>query len=325
MKIWKWIKIIVLIILPVCLLIFTTASNVYIYNQSTLKVETIKFPSPNGNIVSGDLYYPKNPFSVPSPVVIYLHGLSWSKDSDARFPLDLARKGIAVITLDQEGHGQTTGGLLGRDTLGPFFWKNVIGAIDYIYLRNDIFNTSAIGVFGHSLGGWATLMASVTDPRITAAISLAGPSNLTAFPENSGFETQFRLIGIPFEEDILHNPDLRWNHSAVQYLNGSYSGIIPKNLLLLYGTADTLVPLQHGLDMYKTINDSSRCTLEILNGSDHGLMNVDFYYTNVRIIQFFQEKLLGIEPESRSKIEGGLIFLNVYINHLLSLFLILYP
>lgn len=321
---WKIIKIIMLIVLPIFFLITTISLNFYIYRDSIIKIETVKFPSPNGNIVSADIYYPRSS-NRPYPVIIYLHGLSWSKNSDARFNLDLARKGFAVITLDQEGHGQTSGEIFGRETLGPFFWENVIGAVDYIYLRGDIFNTSSIGCFGHSLGGWATLMASVTDSRINASISLAGPSNLTAF-DGSGYVKQFKLLNIPYSEDILHNPQLKWNHSAVHYLNGTYSGlgVVPQNLLLIYGSKDTLVPDQQGIDMYNVINDSDICKLDIMEGADHSLMNTDLYYTHVKVIQFFQEKLQGIEPDSENSIRNGLVWLNVYLINLISLVLIVY-
>ncbi|MBD3229978.1 MAG: prolyl oligopeptidase family serine peptidase [Candidatus Lokiarchaeota archaeon] len=324
MKTWKLIKIIILIVIPIFFLITTISLNFYIYNQSVIKVENVKFPSPNGNIVNADIYYPRSS-NHPYPVIIYLHGLSWSKNSDARFPLDLARKGFVVITLDQEGHGHTSGGLFGRETLGPFFWKNVIGTLDYIYLRPDIFNTSAIGCFGHSLGGWSTLLASVTDSRINASISLAGPSNLTAF-DGSSYVTQFRLLNIPYSEDILHNPELMWNHSAVHYLNGTYPtlGVIPQNLLLIYGSNDTLVPHQQGIDVYNAINNSDICKLDIMPGADHSLMNTDLFYTHVKVIQFFQEKLLGIEPDAEISIRNNLVWFRVYIINLISLVLILY-
>ncbi|MHA1269161.1 MAG: alpha/beta hydrolase family protein [Candidatus Helarchaeota archaeon] len=324
MKILTIFRVILLIILPISFLIFTISSNLIIYNNCVSKVESITFPSPNGNIVSANLYYPKNPYSIPCPVILYLHGLSWSKDTDARFPLELAKKGFMVIQIDQEGHGHTNGGIYNRNTLGPYFWKNVIGALDYIYLRQDIFNVSAIGCFGHSLGGWATLMASVIDPRINASISLAGPSNLTYFTNSTRFIRQFHLMKIPFEEDILHNPELRWNHSAVHYINGTYPGIIPQNLLLIYGGADDLVPAAHGIDMNKTINDTSRCSLEILPGADHGLMNTDLFYLNIRVVQYFQEKLLGITPEPRSTLEKEIVWINVFVNQLISILLLMY-
>ncbi|MHA1232354.1 MAG: alpha/beta hydrolase family protein [Candidatus Helarchaeota archaeon] len=324
MKIWKILKILILFIFPITSLITHISINISIYYQSVEKIETITFPSPNGNIVSANLYYPRVPYSIPCPVVIYLHGLSLSKDIDVRFPLELTKKGFMVITIDQEGHGHTNGGIYNRNTLGPDFWKNVIGAIDYIYQRPDIFNTSAIGCFGHSLGGWATLMASVTDPRINASISLAGPSNLTYFKGNTEFNIQFRLMKIPYEEDILHNPELIRNLSAINYLNGTFPGIMPQNLLLIYGSADDLVVPGHGRDVFNLINDTSKCELEILEGADHGLMNTDFFYLNVRVVQYFEEKLLGITPEPRSVLEKDIVWTYVIYNHLIALFYIIY-
>lgn len=324
MKIWIILRILILIILPISVLFYTISSNIYIYSQSIIKVETITFPSRNGDIVSANLYYPKKPFSMPCPVIIYLHGLSWSKDLDARFPLELTKKGFMVLQLDQEGHGETSRGIYERETLGPLFWENVIGALDYIYLRKNIFNISAIGCFGHSLGGWATLMASVIDPRINASISLAGPSNLTYFSTRHDFDRQFHLMKIPFNEDILHNPELRRNLSAVLYLNGTFPGIIPQNLLLIYGGADTLVPAQQGVDINKTINNSKKCQLEILPGADHSLMNTDLFYTNIRVVQYFEEKLMGISPEPRSILEKEIVWVQVFMNQIVTLLLIQY-
>lgn len=314
----------VVVFLPILILILSLLMNIYYYSRSIKKIEEISFPSPNGNIVSAYLYYPRNPISTPCPVVIYAHGLKWSKDTDIRFPIDLAREGFMVISIDQEGHGKTTSTLYKENTLGPLFWKNIIGAIDYIYSRPDIFDKSKIGCCGYSLGGLATLMAIVTDSRISASVVLAGPSNLSRFPNETVFDLQFKLLKIPYDRDIFHNPEVRKTLSAVNYLKGLYPSVSPRSLLLIYGEKDAIVPPFHGQEVFDIINDTSKCQIEILPGADHSLINTDLNYCSIRVIQFFQEKLIGGSPESVKNIESELVFAKIYFFYFLSFCLLFY-
>lgn len=255
------------------------------------KTEGVWIDTPLQEKAYANLYYPKNPH-MSHPVVIYFHGLSLQNDIDLRWPLELTKRGFYVLCVDQSGHGRTYGIYPGLqdDVLKPFFFENVKGVVDYIYSRQDLFNTSAIGCMGHSLGGWTTLMGTVIEPRINASVSLAGPTNITALGADfSGF---FKNIGVTLENDFITNPDLQKNHSVVEYYNGTYGVNPPKNLLLIQGRYDTLVNVNQAISAYNLVNDPSKCDLLIVEGAgaDHALINDTVVYAT---IAWFETKLLG--------------------------------
>lgn len=259
--------------------------------SSVARTESVWMDSPLGEKVYGCLYHPKNPH--PSrPIVIVFHGLSWTGTLDMRWPLELTKRGFYVLSVDQSGHGFTHGNQPGLqdDVLKPFFFRNVIGVVDYIYSRQDLFNISAIGCMGVSLGGWTTVMGTVVEPRINASVSLAGPTNITKLSEDTDFSRLWRNIGVTPENDFIEIPELARNHSAVEFWNGSYGVNPPKNLLLIQGTNDPTVNVSHTIDAYNLVNDSTKCDMFLVEGGDHALINNAV--VNETIV-WFETKLLG--------------------------------
>ncbi len=257
--------------------------------SSVAKTERVWIDSPLGEKVCGNLYYPKNPH--PSrPIIIVFHGLSMESTVDLRPALELTKRGFYVLAVDQSGHGLTYGIQPGLqdDVLKPFFFTNIIGVVDYIYSRQDLFNISAIGCMGHSLGGWTTLMGTVLEPRINASVSWAGPTNISSLEiERSAL---FNNIGVTPENDFFRDPELMVNHSVVEYWNGTYGVNLPNNLLLIQGTHDTTVPYSQAIEGYNLVNDSSRCELVTIEGGDHVLLSDKVLNET---IAWFETKLLG--------------------------------
>ncbi len=271
------------ITLPILLIITGVVLN------PVARAEGIWVQTSLGEMVYANVYHPKNPHQA-APVVISFHGISLENDVDYRMVLELTKRGFYIIAVDQSGHGWTHGIQPGLqdDVLKPFFFNNVIEIVDYIYSRADLFNTSAIGCMGFSLGGWTTLMATVVEPRINASVSWAGVANVTLL--NLDFSGLFKQIGVTPENDFFQVPELQLNHSCVEYWNGTYGQNPPKNLLLIHGTADQLVPISQARQAYALVDDPSKCDLVEVEGADHGLLS-DIPINET--IAWFETKLLG--------------------------------
>jgi dienelactone hydrolase len=283
-------KKLIFILAPFVLLIVVLIASSILFSP-VAKTEGVWIDTPLQEKAYANLYYPKNPH-MSHPVVIYFHGLTQQNDIDLRWPLELTKRGFYVLCVDQSGHGRTYGIHPGLqdDVLKPFFFENVKGVVDYIYSRQDLFNASAIGCMGHSLGGWTTLMGTVIEPRINASVSLAGPTNITSLGVD--FSGLFKNIGVTPENDFITNPDLQKNHSVVEYYNGTYGVNPPKNLLLIQGRYDTTVNVNQAISAYNLVNDPSKCDLLIIDGAgaDHALINDTVVYAT---IAWFETKLLG--------------------------------
>ena len=104
------------------------------------------------------------------PVVIMMPGLDSVKEelqATAQYMLD---RGLAIIAVDGPGQGEAEYEL----PIEPAYERVATAVADYLEGRDDI-DPGRIGGFGVSLGGYYAARAAAYEPRIKAAVSLAGP------------------------------------------------------------------------------------------------------------------------------------------------------
>lgn len=111
--------------------------------------------------------------------VILVHG--WSRNASQLVPLApvFHQSGFSLLLFDARGHGLSDGD--GPITIRKFA-EDIQSAVDYLAARRQT-DPDQIGVFGHSIGASAALLAAVDDPRIRAVASssaFADPTRLTA-------------------------------------------------------------------------------------------------------------------------------------------------
>ncbi|OLS14332.1 MAG: hypothetical protein RBG13Loki_1981 [Promethearchaeota archaeon CR_4] len=116
----------------------------------------------------------------PYPVAITLHGYNSERGQLNYINLALCQLGIAVLSYDQRGHGNTRGDR--NDTL--FLIRDLNRTLDYIRTRPD-FDVSRVIVVGISLGAIIALYEGYLDPRVRHVIGLATTSEYkTMIAEN---------------------------------------------------------------------------------------------------------------------------------------------
>jgi dienelactone hydrolase len=156
------------------------------------------------------LYRPKEADSShPAPAVLMMHGYQNDKETSAAYSIELARRGIVVLSVDLYGHGDTTPGMRGRgagrfklnalDTplSGPkrylvlmtfsvldFFRPDISsgladssmgGKSAYSYLSSLPFvDAGRIGISGHSMGTWASWSVGAAFPGHRAIVLQCG-------------------------------------------------------------------------------------------------------------------------------------------------------
>ena len=148
-------------------------------------VKDVRFAAPNGRMYSALLYIPKGvSVDKPAPGILAIHGYINSRETQDGFAIEFARRGYVVLALDQSGHGYSE---------GPAFADGFGGIEGLRYLRTlDIVDKTNIGLEGHSMGGWAVVVAAATFPDGYKSMVLEGsstgtygaPDGTPTFPRN---------------------------------------------------------------------------------------------------------------------------------------------
>ncbi|MHA1752827.1 MAG: alpha/beta hydrolase family protein [Candidatus Helarchaeota archaeon] len=317
----------ILLLIPFLILIMSSIIGYFFLVNTTAKIEAISFPSElpdiapgKVTITSGRLFYPHN--YVPGktyPVVVYVHGFQVTKETDLRLIFELTKRGMFALAIDLAGHGQT------QKRLGPYFWSGAIGAIDYIYSRSDIFNLSAVGMTGHSMGGWTSFLAMGYEAkrlnRINVSVSWAGIFNTSSFMSESftkgGFDSDLRNIKVDIS--VFNNPKYLYDHNPINYFTNSSLGAQPApdkygpRMLVIQGDQDTIVNPNQALEANKTL--STNCSLMMIHGESHLLLTNEAI---IRTIQYFELHFYGTS-ENYETINQNLTYLNIYLAYFFSL------
>jgi len=215
----------------------------------------VTFYSENQRIV-GNLHLPcRN-----APCIITLHGLESSKDS-GKWPLVAARlydAGIACLRFNFRGCGSGP-----EKSAGEFEDVSLTGrirdyqaALRFLHETGKV-DTSRLGVIGSSFGGMVALAAQ--DVRIKAMVVLSTPYTMPE-PRRAVGGYYLLLSGRRLKSGFYE--DLR----TYQVLEAIKSA---PPLLILHGSADELVPVEHARQLYEAAREHKQ--LEILPGADHVL------------------------------------------------------
>jgi pimeloyl-ACP methyl ester carboxylesterase len=139
-----------------------------------VKVRDVRFAGTGGAMMSALLYVPNNATpKTPAPGILAIHGYINTRETQSGFAIEFARRGWVVLDLDQRGHGYSD----------PPVGANGYGAIDGLaYLRSlDFVDKNKIGLEGHSMGGWASVIAAKARPDDYRAMVLEGSCTSTKY------------------------------------------------------------------------------------------------------------------------------------------------
>jgi len=126
-----------------------------------IDVSGITLPTENGQWITADLYRPlaasdKNPV----PIVVLCPGFERSKESLDSYAIELARRGIAVLTIDPYSQGGSSATRERRSASVEGY--GVVPVIEYIYDTPNLnyVDRNRIGAAGYSAGGNAVIQAA---------------------------------------------------------------------------------------------------------------------------------------------------------------------
>jgi 2,6-dihydroxypseudooxynicotine hydrolase len=130
-------------------------------------MERVEFPYGEHHLV-GNLQKPAG--VARPPVVLLLPGLDSAKEELDHYGKWFVERGMATFAIDGPGQGEAEYDL----PIEPHYEKPVAAAIDALERRDDV-DTTRLGAWGVSLGGYYVVRAAAFEPRIKAMVSLSGP------------------------------------------------------------------------------------------------------------------------------------------------------
>ncbi|HSU14826.1 alpha/beta hydrolase family protein [Longimicrobium sp.] len=145
--------------------------------------EEVRVPHPGGFRLAGTLTLPRERGG-RVPAVVTITG-SGQEDRDEAIPMvrgyrifrqvadTLGRRGIAVLRMDDRGFGASEGDA--ATATSADFATDIAAAVAYLRTRPEI-DPDRIAVVGHSEGGIIGPIVAAADPRLRAAVLIAGPS-----------------------------------------------------------------------------------------------------------------------------------------------------
>lgn len=198
----------------------------------------------------------------------------------------MATRGYGLFQLDNRGSTNR-----GKPFEDPIYGQ--LGSVEVIdqltgveFLKQlDWVNPDSIGVFGHSYGGYMTLMLMTKAPgAFRAGVSVAPV-------------TDWRLYDTHYTERYLGHPDTNpesYDASAVFQHLEQFDG----NLLIIHGMADDNVLFTHSTMLFKALQDANMpFDMMTYPGAKHGLsgreVNLHRFGTMDR---FFDQHLKGSQP-----------------------------
>ncbi|MGM7318566.1 MULTISPECIES: S9 family peptidase [Idiomarina] len=218
------------------------------------------------------------------PVLVYVYGgpgaQRVTKSWGSEFVQYMAQQGFIVFTLDNRGsanRGKSFEAPIYKNMGGPEIEDQVTGVE---YLTNLPFvDAERIGIYGHSYGGYMSLLAMFKAPEHFKAGVAGAPV------------TDWRLYDTHYTERFMGMPD-----EGNAYENSSvfpYSKDLKGDLLIYHGMADDNVLFTHSTKLYKQLQDNAQ-SFDMMNypGKKHSIngRNTKIHLYSM-IAQFFQQTI----------------------------------
>jgi dipeptidyl-peptidase-4 len=230
-------------------------------------------------VLYGTLHFPSN-FD-PSrryPLLVSVYGGPNTNGSSERFTLPnrLTELGFLVATLDSrsaDGRGKRFLDAI-YEKLGITEIDDQAAGVRALDARPYV-DSTRVGIFGTSYGGYASLMSLLRYPELfAAACSMSPPTDWR------NYDTIYteRYMWIPQEDSAGYDAA-----SAI-----TYAGDLKGRLMLYYGTADNNVHNSNAMQMIQALQQAGK-NFEVQVGPDrgHSALNSD------RMMEFFIQNLQG--------------------------------
>jgi len=194
----------------------------------------------------------------------------------------MTQRGYGILQLDNRGTANRGVAFEAPiyQQLGDVEVQDQLTGVDYLKSLSWV-DSTRLGVFGHSYGGYMTLMLLMKSPEtFKAGISVAPVTDWHLY------DTHYteRFLGLPAE-----NPEGYVSSNVFPYISG-----LSGQLLVIHGMADDNVLFTNSTKLYKALQDEN-LPFEIMNypGAKHGLTGRKVNLHRYNLMDRFFDKHLG--------------------------------
>ena len=196
----------------------------------------------------------------PWPAVIVLHGAGSRKENHADYARAAVAHGLAALTFDNRGHGETDG------ALGDTVTDDLRAIAAWLSQRPEI-DADRIGVRGSSMGGLLAIHAAAASDHVAAAVAICPAAEwmlaedvqrvLDGRPPPAGSALSEMRIDAPALAEWLDANDVE---DAAERMGS-------KPLLLIHARGDEVVPYTQSEKLHERAAEPKR--LLLLEGGHH--------------------------------------------------------
>jgi len=242
-----------------------------------IRIEPVSFLTESGLVQTGLLYIPSNAtVKTPACGVVTIHGYINSVDTMDGYSIEMARRGCVVLAANQTGHGTSEAPAFTDEFGGP-------SALAFINTLS-IVRHGDVGLIGHSMGGWASVLAAALNPTEYRSIVLVSSSVSTPVVEPIPGTPTFPRNVLVDEAQYSEFSQLMWGVPAGSEFSSS------KRMQQLFGTSSPIVKGK----VYGSIAAGTGREL-IVQGTTHPGMTIDPSSIE-HTVAWMQSTLKGVQP-----------------------------
>jgi len=242
--------------------------------------EDVSFAAVDGSTLRGWLV-PGRPGATAAVVTVHGAGAD-RRDFLRHLPL-LHEAGYAVLQFDCREHGISDGAARGI-SLGAREHRDVSSAVDYLKRQRGF---RRVAVLGTSQGGASVILAAAADPSIDVVIAENPFTRIVDLMRDS---EEGRKAPVWLIDAVATLSIWRMGAFGVPAPIDVVGEISPRPLLLMHGTEDTAIPVEHSQRLRERAGQPVE--LWIVPGARHAaLFNADAEAYRERVVGFLQQRL----------------------------------
>lgn len=270
------------------------------HTEQLSKTTPVRFAARDGLTLNGYLTLPNGTDGKNLPMVLAVHGGPFWRDSWGYRPYDqfFANRGYAVLRVNYRGSTGYGRAYLkaAKKQFARKMHDDLIDGVNWA-IKRGIADPNKIAIYGHSYGGYATLVGLTFTPKVFAAgIDIVGVADLfTAFKTfpaywKNGLARWHLYVGHPDNPEDVADMNAR---SPINFVDR-----IARPLLVVQGANDVRVVREHSDRIVAAVRKKGLDVKYIVfDDEGHAIRNWQNRMTMARAIEQFLAKHLGGRTE----------------------------